>query len=84
MTIDEFLKADADKINEILEKYPRQIPVAVVAELVGMDLNSLRCAIAKGNEHLFGFCWQKTGKTNQGFAIPTAPFVRRWLNMREI
>ena len=84
MSISDFIKSDNSKIEEIIEKYPRQIPVSVIAELVGMDANSLRCAISKGNEPLFGFCWQKTGKVNQGFAIPTAPFVRRWLNMREV
>lgn len=84
MSIDDFLKSDTEKMLEIVKKYPKQIPVAVVAELFGMDAGNLRCAIAKGNEHIFGICWQNTGKTNQGFAIPTAPFVRRWLHMREI
>lgn len=77
MTINEFLKADTEKLEELIEKYPQQIPVAVASELMGVDPNNLRQAIQEGN---LGISWRKPGKLNRGFCIPTGKFVRWWLN----
>ena len=69
---------------QIIEIYPKQIPVPVVADLMGMSPENLRISIMQGNTTLFSLSWQKTGKDNKGFAIATAPFIRRWLNLNKM
>lgn len=74
MTIKEFLDNDVKKLEEIIEQHPKQIPVSVVAELLGCSLESVRTMCEEN--HVFGEGWRKSGKLNKGFCIPTALFVR--------
>lgn len=78
MTLTEFIKADNERLEKIIEEYPNQIPIPVAAELIGVDPNNLRDSIEHGN---LGISWKKPGKLNRGFCIPTAKFIRWWLNM---
>jgi len=80
MSISEFIRADTEQIEEIIEKHPKQIPIPVVAELMAVDPNNLREAIGSG---YLGLSWKKPGKLNRGFCIPTGKFVRWWLNMTQ-
>ena len=75
MTVEEFIAEDKAKVEEIITKYPRQIPVPVIAEMLGTDQNSLRAAIDGG---ALGISWRKDGKLNRGYCIPTAKFVYWW------
>ena len=80
MTVNEFISADNEKIEKILNDYPKQIPCPVVAELLGCKPDGVRQAIAEG---AFGIHWRLQGKLTSGnCCIPTAQFVRWYLNMR--
>lgn len=81
MTIEEFIAEDKARIEEIINKYPRQIPVPVVADLLGTNQSSLRAAIESG---ALGLAWRKTGKLNKGYCIPTAKFVYWWFGENPI
>lgn len=80
MSIAEFLKNDEAKIEEIIKKYPITIPVSEVANLLGMTPKTVRAAIESGN--LGGVTWRTPGALNKGFNIPTSPFVRWYMQMR--
>lgn len=77
-TIKTFLEADTQKLEQIIEKYPRQIPAKIVAELMGVSPENLRQAVSEGE---LGISWRKPGKLTGGNCIPTAKFVRWWLNI---
>lgn len=81
MTIEEFISNDKEKIENIINQYPRQIPVPVAAELMGTDQNSLRAAIDGGS---LGLSWRKDGKLAKGYCIPTAKFVYWWFGQNPI
>ena len=81
MTIEEFLAADKAKVEEIINKYPKQIPVPVIAEFMGMDKNSLHAAINGG---ALGISRRKDGKLSKGYCIPTAKFVYWWFGQNPL
>lgn len=76
-----FLKSDQEKLEEIVEKYPKQIPANVAAEYFGVSPNNMRQSL-KGGE--YGFSWRNEGKLNTGNCIPTAVFVRKVLNVKGV
>lgn len=51
-----------------------------VATLLGMTPKTVRAAIESGN--LGGVTWRTPGALNKGFNIPTSPFVRWYMQMR--
>lgn len=72
--ITEFLTADTDKLAEIVESHPFQIPVSVIADWWHCSEDSVRNAL---RQHGFlGIAQQRPGKVNAGFVIPTGHFVR--------
>lgn len=75
--ITEFLAADTERLAEIIEKYPLQIPVPVLAELFGCHQDTLRNALQE--QGLLGIAERRPGKLNRGFVIPTAHFVRWYM-----
>jgi hypothetical protein len=75
--INEFLAEDTQKLAEIIEKYPMQIPVSVVAELFGCGQDTIRNALQE--QGLLGIAERKQGKLNRGFVVPTAHFVRWYM-----
>lgn len=75
--IQAFLDSDLEKVDTLIEKCPDRIPVMVLVEFLKMDQNSVRAAIEAG---AFGFAWRKDGKTNKAYCVPTAQFVRWYLN----
>ena len=50
----------------------------IVAELMGVSPENLRQAVSEGE---LGISWRKPGKLTGGNCIPTAKFVRWWLNI---
>lgn len=76
--IKHFLDEDLDRVDDLLEKYPINIPVAAVAEFLHISGDSVRSAIECG---AFGIVWRKTGKVNKAYSVPTAQFVRWYLNV---
>ena len=79
--IQNFLDTDIKQISDIVQKYPVQIPVPVVAELLGTSPTNLRVCIEQCKTDFLSLSWQNSGKSNKGYAIATAPFVRKWLNL---
>lgn len=74
-----FIESDTEKVAEILDKYPRQVPVPVIAEWWGCDEDSVRRAL---EEHsVFGLGFRQAGKLNRGFVVPTGKFVRWYLGL---
>ncbi|MCM1023854.1 MAG: hypothetical protein NC395_07320 [Prevotella sp.] len=73
-----FLNDDLNKIDALIERYPLRIPIPAVADFFSMDENSVRAAVEGG---AFGFAWRKSGKANKAYCVPTAQFVRWYLNV---
>ncbi len=72
-----FLADDTAKLAEIIEKYPMQIPVPIIAELFGCTQDTLRNALQE--QGLLGIAERRPGKLNRGFVVPTAHFVRWYM-----
>lgn len=75
--INDFLAADTEKLAAIIERYPRQIPVPVIAELFGCHQDTVRMALEE--QGLLGIAERKPGKHNRTFVVPTAHFVRWYM-----
>lgn len=69
-----FLGADTDKLAEIVEAHPFQIPVKVITEWWHCSEDSVRNAIMQHG--ILGIAQRQPGKVNAGFVIPTGHFVR--------
>lgn len=74
--INEFLKADRERMAVLVEQYPENIPVSKAAEFLSADDASIRAAI---ENDCFGLSWRKAGSLRHGYLIPTAQFVRWYL-----
>ena len=78
--IKDFLQRDTEKLEEIIAKYPQQIPVPVVADWWGCKEDSIRRAL---EEHgVLGVGYRQAGALNRGFVIPTGHFIRWYLCMQ--
>lgn len=73
-----YLEEDNNKIDELIKNYPVSIPVSAVADFLNCDAASVRAAIENKS---YGMAWRKAGKTNHGYLIPTAQFVRWYMMM---
>lgn len=80
-TTDEFMQQDKEWLDEIVQKYPKNIPIAALAERFGCAVETVRAIVEAGG---FGFSWRKPGRANHAYLIPTAQFVRVYGNMRQI
>lgn len=76
----EFIKKDSDELEDIIAKYPNQIPVPVAADFLHMDKENLRAVLESGK---LGLAWRKNGKLNHGYCIPTGKFVRWYIGWNE-
>ena len=71
-----------DKLSElerIIEENPHYIPIPVAAKFLAVNAEGLRNSIETGR-CTFGFGWQKYGRGNKAFKIPTATFYFWYLN----
>lgn len=76
--LNEFIFQDNEKIDRLIENFPINLPVSAVADFLSLDVASVRAAVE--NER-FGVAWKKAGKSNHGYYIPTAQFIRWYLNL---
>lgn len=75
--IQDFINHDTEWIAGIIEKYPEQIPIPVLADKFGCNQDTIRENLeSKG---LLGISERKPGKLNRGFVVPTAHFVRWYM-----
>lgn len=74
----QFLDKDNNSIDELIKKYPIHIPTGAIADFLSMDIASVRAAV---ENQQFGLAWRKSGKANHGYLIPTAQFIRWYLNI---
>ena len=79
-TLSEFLKSEREWINGIIEQYPRQIPIAPIAEHWGCAGDSIRAAIEQ--DATFGLYWRKVGRANKAYMIPTGLFVQWYCKVK--
>ena len=77
--IKDYLEKDSNKLADIIEEYPFQIPVKVIAEWWHCSGDSIRNALIQHG--LLGIAQKQPGKVNAGFVIPTGHFVRWWCCM---
>lgn len=75
--IDAFLAADNERLANIIEQNPKQIPISVIADLFGCAQDTVRTALE--DQGLLGIAERKAGKLNRGFVVPTAHFVRWYM-----
>lgn len=71
-----FIVNDTNKLAEIVDKHPFQIPVPVLSDFFGCSEDTLRSALENG---FLGIAERKPGKLNRGFVIPTGHFVRWYM-----
>jgi hypothetical protein len=76
--VNEFLSADNDKIDKLIENFPVNLPVSAAADFLGIDVASVRATVENG---IVGLAWRKQGKANHGYFIPTPQFVRWYLSI---
>ena len=68
------------RLNELAEKYPEDIPVAVAAEFLGMDGRSLKAYLMEPHNSA-GMGWRQDRAANRAFHIPTAKFYLWYRNL---
>lgn len=73
-----FLAEDNEKIDKLIEDNPHSLSIMEIAKFLNMDVTSVRSAI---ENNTFGMAWRKTGSTRKAYNVPTAQFVRWYLNM---
>lgn len=73
LTIPKPIVEDFKKLNALIEEYPIYIPIAKAADYLGMNPESLRCAIDQGRAS-FGFSWKSGMQGNRAFKVPTIAF----------
>lgn len=71
--LEEYIKETRQKLEEIITKYPRQIPVSVVADYLGAHPDSIRASVE--NHPVFGIAWRKSGSTRIEHCIAARVFV---------
>ena len=81
ITLRDFMQNDTNKVTELINQYPYQIPVQAIAEWWKCDADSIRRALEQSS--VFGIGFRQAGKLNRAFVIPTGKFVRWYLGMRE-
>lgn len=79
MKINDFLTKDNDRIEQLINDHPVNIPVDKLAEFLQADNASIRAAI---ENDCFGLSWRKAGSTRHAYLIPTGQFVRWYLNYK--
>lgn len=75
-TIKEFFDNDDKKIEDLIKEYPVNVPTNVAAKFLGLNVTSMRAILDSG---AVGLSWKKDGALNKGFFLPTAQFVRWYM-----
>lgn len=76
--INQFLSQDNERLGQLIEENPVNIPINAVAAFLGADSASVRATI---ENNTFGAAWKKVGSTRRAYFVPTAQFVRWYLNV---
>lgn len=80
MTPLEIFIANEDKwLNDLVVRYPSQIPVKELADHWGCNPESVREMLM--HAPVFGLHWKKVGAKNNSFLIPTYKFVGWYCNI---
>lgn len=67
------IRSKLEELHSIVDKYPENVPVAVVANFFGITVDSLR-AMIESRRCPFGLGWLKPNASNRAFCIPTITF----------
>lgn len=79
MSISEYLQADNERIEKLIEEHPHVLSPNDVAKFLDIDVRSIRSVLDNG---MLGLAWRKEGCLSRGFAIPTPMFVR-WYTLQQ-
>lgn len=74
-----FIAADDEKIEKLIDEYPIGVTTNAVAEFLGIDVASVRAILENG---AVGLAWKQSCKSRHGYYIPTAQFVRWYIQNR--
>lgn len=77
--VQNFIDEKYAEAMDVIKKYPKQVPIPVVAELVGSNQASVREAVENG---ALGMAWRKDNAANKGYCVPTIKFVTWYLNIK--
>ena len=66
-------------LEELVKKYPINLPLNEVADFLDMNAEGLKAALMRGNAP-FGFSYQKADKGNRVNIIPTVKFYLWYTN----
>lgn len=70
-----------NELNKIAYDHPVNIPVQVCAKFLGISIDCLRAWLSQ-DRCAVGMGWQKAGKENRAFCIPTTQFYLWYTNSR--
>lgn len=73
------IKAQLEKLNELIDKYPIKIPLKEAAKFLEMNEEGLKAALMRGNAP-FGFAYQKEDGAYRVMVIPSVTFYLWYTN----
>lgn len=76
MKVTDYLQADTERVEALIDAHPDVLSVNDVAEFLKLDARSVRSVLENG---LIGLCWKKEHSLNRGFYISTPMFVRWYM-----
>ena len=74
----QYLNDDEARLSKLASENQIQLSPNKIADFLGTPVQSVRSMIDAG---IFGASWRKDGKLNKGYFVPTANFIRWYLNM---
>jgi hypothetical protein len=67
------------ELNQIVKENPLSIPISILSKFLDCDDDGVR-AYLQNSPYPFGMAWQKHGKANRAFKVPTAKFYLWYTN----
>lgn len=74
-----FIAADDEKIEKLIEQYPIGMTTNAIAEFLDIDIASVRAILENGT---VGLAWKQSCKSRHGYYVPTAQFVRWYIHSK--
>lgn len=73
-----YLEDDEARLSQLVAENPVHLSPQKIADFMNTPVPSVRSMIDAG---VFGASWRKDGKLNRGYFVPTANYLRWYLNM---
>lgn len=75
----EIIRRQLEELENLVEQYPRKIPLSEAAKFLDMNEEGLKAALMRGNAP-FGFAYQKNDGAYRVMVIPTVTFYLWYTN----